>query len=84
MCRLCFICIFSIFSSFDSLLKIFFMHCSISCYVSSLSEVIKFYRLLMGSTKHRKGATTDLLNTAKYNKEPDNPKPDPNVTLTLN
>ena len=31
------------------------------------------------STKHRKGATKDLLNTAKYDKEPDNPKPNPNL-----
>ena len=28
--------------------------------------------------KHRKGATKDLLNPAKYDKGPDNPKPNPN------
>ena len=28
--------------------------------------------------KHRKGATKDLLNTTKYDKGPDNPKPSPN------
>ena len=41
-----------------------------------------------GSTKHRKGlkhpkgATKDLLNTAKYYNGPDNPKPNSNLTLT--
>ena len=34
-----------------------------------------------GPTKHRKGATKDLLNTAKYDKGPDNPKPNSNLTL---
>ena len=34
---------------------------------------------LAGPTKHRKGATKDLLNTAKYDKEPNNPKLNPNL-----
>ena len=29
--------------------------------------------------KHRKGTTKDLLNTAKYDKGPDNPKLNPNL-----
>ena len=40
--------------------------------------------------KHRKGATKNLpvllycvLNTAMYDEGPDNPKPNPNLTLTL-
>ena len=34
---------------------------------------------LAGPTNHRKGKTKDLINTAKYDKGPDNPKPNSNL-----
>ena len=35
--------------------------------------------IIWGPTKHPKGATKDLLNTANCDKKPDNPKPNPNL-----
>ena len=47
---------------------------------SDFSDYVQFsLRSWRGPTTHRKGATKDLLNTAKYDKGPDNPKPNPNL-----
>ena len=51
----------------------------LACYASIFEGPTKHRKGL----KHRKGATKDLLNTVKYDNGPDNPKPNPNLILTL-
>ena len=49
---------------------------------SKRARIHPMYRTsITDPTKHRKGATKDF--TARYDKGPDNPKPNPNLTLTL-